>query len=83
MWYGWMLTGENKHMLYIPEGFGHGFSVLSDDAEINYMCTNEYDSSLDAGIRYDDPDLKINWHIEEPVISDKDKELPYLSEVLA
>lgn len=83
LWYGWMLSGENKHMLYIPEGFGHGFSVLSEDAEITYMCTNEYDSSLDAGIRYDDPDLRINWHIEEPVISDKDKKLPYLKEVLA
>ncbi|MDB4330346.1 dTDP-4-dehydrorhamnose 3,5-epimerase [bacterium] len=77
-WVGFELSENNKHMLYIPEGFGHGFSVLSDEAEIAYKCTNEYDSSLDSGIRFDDPELDIKWHIEVPVISEKDQKLPFL-----
>lgn len=82
-WVGFELSQENKHMLWIPEGFGHGFSVLSDEAEIAYKCTNEYDPSLDSGIRYDDPELGIDWHVKEPLISDKDKVLPFLKDTLS
>jgi dTDP-4-dehydrorhamnose 3,5-epimerase len=77
-WVGFELSEENKKMLYIPEGFGHGFSVLSDDAEIAYKCTNEYDPDLDAGIRWDDEELNIDWRIKEPVLSEKDVKLPSL-----
>ena len=81
-WVGFELSEDNKHMLYVPEGFGHGFSVLSDEAEVQYSCTNEYSPDLDAGIRYDDPELNINWHVEDPVISDKDEKLPTLAKYL-
>jgi dTDP-4-dehydrorhamnose 3,5-epimerase len=80
-WVSFELSEENKKMLWIPEGFGHGFSVLSKEAEICYKCTNEYDSSLDGGIKYDDPDLNIDWKIENPVVSEKDNNLPYLKDI--
>jgi dTDP-4-dehydrorhamnose 3,5-epimerase len=80
-WLGFELSDLNKHMLYIPEGFGHGFSVLSEEAEVQYSCTNEYSPDLDAGIRFDDPELNIKWHVENPVISEKDSKLPYLKNV--
>lgn len=81
-WLSFELSASNRRMLYIPEGFGHGFSVLSSTAEICYKCTNLYDSDLDAGIRFDDPELNIDWGVKDPVISDKDKKLPTLSEFL-
>lgn len=78
-WVSFELSEENKYMLWIPSGFGHGFSVLSKEAEICYKCTNEYDSSLDSGIRFDDPELNIDWKVTNPVVSEKDSKLPYLS----
>lgn len=81
-WVGYHLSEENKHMLWIPEGFGHGFSALTDHVEITYKCSDEYDPKLDGGVRFDDPELDIQWDIENPVISDKDKLLPYLKDVI-
>jgi dTDP-4-dehydrorhamnose 3,5-epimerase len=80
-WVSFELSEENRSMLWIPAGFGHGFSVLSKEAEISYKCTNEYDSDLDAGIRYDDPELNIDWKIKNPVVSDKDITLPFLKDL--
>jgi len=77
-WLGVELNENNKQMLYIPPGFGHGFSTLSDEAEINYKCTCEYDFNLDGGIIWNDEELMIDWKIENPLISDKDEELPTL-----
>jgi dTDP-4-dehydrorhamnose 3,5-epimerase len=74
------LSEENKCMLWIPEGFGHGFSTLTDGVEITYKCTDVYDPNLDGGIRFDDPELNIDWKIKEPILSEKDKKLPYFSE---
>jgi dTDP-4-dehydrorhamnose 3,5-epimerase len=79
-WVGFELSEENKCMLWIPEGFGHGFSTLTDDVEITYKCTDVYDPNLDGGIRFDDPELNIDWKIKEPILSEKDKKLPYFSE---
>jgi len=79
-WFGIELSQENKKMLYIPEGFAHGFSVLSDEAEILYKASNEYAPECDAGIRWDDKELNINWGIEVPLISEKDKILPTFNE---
>lgn len=76
------LTEENKHMLYIPEGFAHGFVTLSNEAEIIYKTTAEYKPEADLGIFWADKDLSIDWGIDfEPIISEKDKLLPNLREV--
>ena len=76
------LSEENKHMLYIPEGFAHGFVVLSDEAELLYKTSNEYAPSADRGIRWNDEDLNIDWGIDfEPVLSEKDKKQPLLKEL--
>lgn len=79
-WFGAELSEENKNMLYIPEGYAHGFSVLSEEAEVLYKASNEYAPKLDAGIKWDDKDLNIDWKVKSPVISEKDKTLPTLNE---
>jgi dTDP-4-dehydrorhamnose 3,5-epimerase len=77
---GTILSGENKRMFYIPEGFAHGFLVLSDEAVVAYKCTELYHPEYDAGIIYNDPDIGIDWPLDgiEPILSDKDKKLPTL-----
>lgn len=78
------LSEDNKHMLYIPDGFAHGFVVLSDGAELLYKTSNEYASQADRGIRWDDKDINIDWDIDfEPVLSDKDMSQPLLREVFS
>lgn len=82
-WVSVELTEDNKKMLWIPEGFGHGFLTLSEIAEINYKCTVEYDSSLDAGIIWNDPEIGIDWGITvPPSLSEKDIALPYLKDAI-
>lgn len=68
------LSAENKKQLFIPAGFAHGFSVLSDVAEVMYKCDNYYNKESEGGIMYNDPSLKIDWKIpaDKAVISDKD-----------
>lgn len=78
-WVGETLSAENKHMLYIPPGFAHGFCVLSEEAEVLYKATNEYAPKYDAGIRWNDPEIGIEWPIENPILSEKDATLPTLS----
>ena len=75
---GEILSGENKRMLYIPEGFAHGYLVLSDVAVFTYKCTRLYHPEYDAGIIYNDPDIGIDWPLDgmEAILSDKDKKLP-------
>lgn len=72
------LQGEDNVFIYIPPGFAHGFSVLSDEAHFLYACTKEYTKSAEGGIRYDDPTLNINWGVSSPIVSDKDLQLPFL-----
>ncbi|MFI5129385.1 MAG: dTDP-4-dehydrorhamnose 3,5-epimerase [Chitinophagales bacterium] len=76
------LTGENKKQLYIPPGFAHGFSVLSEKAVVFYKCDQFYNRESEAGIRYDDPHLNIDWRIptDKAIISDKDEKLPLLAD---
>lgn len=84
-WFGITLSAENKKMFYVPEGFAHGFVVLSDMATFTYKCTNFYAPEFDGGIRFDDPDIGIQWPTEEigaPLLSDKDRQLPFLKEVV-
>ena len=82
-WYGVNLSGNNKLQLFIPRGFAHGFVVLSEEAIFSYKVDNLYAPAYDAGIRYDDPDLLIDWEISMDVIklSAKDRELPLFSKL--
>lgn len=73
------LTEENRHMLFIPKGFAHGFVVLSDEAEILYKTDEEYFPSLDRGVLWNDKTLNIDWEIKNPILSEKDKVQPMLS----
>lgn len=79
---GEILSGENKRMLYIPEGFAHGYLVLSDTAVFTYKCTQLYHPEFDAGLIYNDPDIGIDWPTTglEISLSDKDKKLPTLKQ---
>lgn len=75
-WYGVTLSAENKKQFYVPEGFAHGFYVLSDEAEFFYKCTDFYHPGDEGGFMYNDPTVAIDWPIEpgtEPILSDKDK----------
>lgn len=74
-WYGEELSDENHLQMYVPSGFAHGFCVLSEFADFCYKCTDYYNSKDEGGIRFDDPDLDINWPINKPIVSEKDKEL--------
>jgi len=79
---GVILSEFNKYQLYIPRGFAHGFVVLSDVAEVVYKVDNVYAPDYDAGVIWNDPDIGIDWPIEEPVISKKDQKLPTLRELV-
>ncbi len=79
-WVSVILSEENKNMFFIPEGFAHGFCVLSDYAIVMYKVSEEYSKEHDKGIRWNDPDLDIEWPIKNPIISEKDKNLPFLRE---
>ena len=81
-WYGVELSGENRLMLYIPPGFAHGFLTLSEEAHFLYKCTHEYDKGSEGGIRWDDPDVGIEWPIHDVVVSDKDAALPCLKNAI-
>ena len=72
-WVGYVLSEENKKELFIPaEGFAHGFCVLSDEAEITYKCSNEYNPASESGVIWNDESIKIDWPIKDPILSDKD-----------
>jgi dTDP-4-dehydrorhamnose 3,5-epimerase len=77
-WTGVELSAENKRMLYIPEGFAHGFQTLSDDCELIYHHSQFYQPNVEAGIRYNDPKIAINWPLPLSNISKRDEEHPFL-----
>ncbi|SBS61198.1 dTDP-4-dehydrorhamnose 3,5-epimerase [Vibrio atlanticus] len=76
-----LLTGENKIQFYIPPGFAHGFVVLSDIADFQYKCTDYYDPSDESGLLWSDPGIDIQWPVINPLLSEKDKIQPLLSEI--
>jgi dTDP-4-dehydrorhamnose 3,5-epimerase len=83
-WEGVLLSSENKRQFYIPEGFAHGFLVLSDTAIFNYKCTDFYYPEYDSGLLWNDEEVGINWpldRIEEILLSEKDKKQKKLSEL--
>lgn len=76
------LSEENKQMLFIPEGFAHGFVVLSDEAELLYKASGEYNPLADRGLLWNDKDININWEIDfDPILSEKDKIQPTLNKI--
>ncbi|HYE37890.1 dTDP-4-dehydrorhamnose 3,5-epimerase [Methylocaldum sp.] len=79
-WFGALLSEENHHQLYVPEGFAHGFCVVSETALFSYKCTDFYNPSAEYSLRWDDPDLGIAWPIDNPVLSTKDESARFLKD---
>lgn len=77
-WTGVTLSGDNCRMLYVPEGFAHGFCALSETADVVYKTTAEYSPELEGGIRWDDPQIDIHWPVTNPILSRRDAALPLL-----
>lgn len=80
-WAAVILSAENKRQFWIPEGFAHGFAVLSERAIFSYLCTDQYHKAADANVRWDDARIGIDWPISAPLLSDKDAKAPCLDEV--
>ena len=84
-WYARTLSDVNREMLYISPGFAHGFFVLSRQALVGYHCFGAYDKQSDTGVAWNDPDLAVSWPIPPgvtPIISGRDRSLPFVREVL-
>ncbi len=75
-----LLSAENKKQLLVPQGFAHGFSVISETASVMYKCDQVYDKTSEGGIKFDDPSLNIDWgmNLDEAIVSEKDQVLPYI-----
>ena len=76
-----ILSADNKRHFWIPEGFAHGFVVLSEAALFTYLCTATYDRDADAGVRWNDARLAIDWPVAEPLLSAKDANAPFLDDI--
>jgi dTDP-4-dehydrorhamnose 3,5-epimerase len=76
LWVGERLSVDNLKILYIPEGFAHGFCVLSDTATITYYCTNVYSKEEERGFIWNDSQLKIDWPVKAPIVSERDAKFP-------
>ena len=79
-WVGLKISADDFRLIYVPTGFAHGFCVVSDEADVAYMVTEEYAPEADRGIAWNDPVLGIDWPVEEPILSKKDSELPDLND---
>ncbi len=80
-WEAHLLDDEAHRQLFVPVGFGHGFAVLSDLADVTYMLSSLYDPATESGIAWDDPDVGVEWGVREPLLSERDKSAPKLAEV--
>ena len=81
-WVGEILSDENKHQLFIPAGFAHGYYVMSETAEITYKCSEIYHPEDELGLRWNDPDIAIEWPALDPILSNKDAMLPFLADII-
>ena len=79
-WVSVELTEKNKKQLFVPRGFAHGFMTLTDNTEFQYKIDNYYDKESDKSIRFDDPEIGIDWGNENPILSEKDKNTPFLKD---
>jgi dTDP-4-dehydrorhamnose 3,5-epimerase len=80
-WEGHVLDDERHHQLFVPIGFAHGFVVLSDVADVAYLVSSLYDPATEAGIAWDDSEVGVDWRVEEPLLSERDKSAPRLAEI--
>lgn len=79
-WFGLILDDQSQQMLYIPVGFAHGFCVLSEFAEVQYKCSSVYNGATEAGIAWNDPEVGVQWPVQEPLLSIRDQNNPTLRE---
>ena len=82
-WEGYVLDDRLHRQLFVPVGFGHGFAVLSEQADVSYQLSSLYDPATESGIAWDDPDVGIEWPVEEPLLSDRDRGAPTLAKAAA
>ena len=80
-WHGEKLSADNMKMMYIPEGFAHGFQTLEKNSELLYLHTEFYSPEYEGGVRFDDPELAIDWPLPPAMISERDRSLPLVSEL--
>ena len=80
-WEAVVLSAENRRQFWIPEGFAHGFAVLSERAVFSYLCTDVYVKEADAGVRWNDGDIGVDWPISDPLLSPKDNAAPLLADI--
>lgn len=80
-WEGHVLDDQTHRQLFVPAGFGHGFTVLSDVADVSYLLSSVYEPSTEAGIVWNDPDVGVEWPVSEPLLSERDKSAPRLAEI--
>lgn len=80
-WEAVLLSAENKKQFWIPEGFAHGFAVLSEQVLFSYLCTEVYVREADAALRWDDADIAVDWPISAPILSAKDERAPFLGDI--
>jgi dTDP-4-dehydrorhamnose 3,5-epimerase len=80
-WVGEILSEKNHKLLYVPQGFAHGFCVLSEEADVTYKVNNEYSPETDRGLLWNDPKVGVKWPIEKPITSKKDQQQPLLENI--
>lgn len=80
-WEGIVLSAENKRQFFVPPGYAHGFLVLSKSADFEYKCTDYYDPQDEGAVHWKDPDLNIEWPLEAPLLSEKDRNAPFLRDM--
>ena len=83
LWEGHDLDDERHRQLLIPPGFGHGFCMLSEEADVSYRLSSHYDPEQELGVAWDDPELAIEWPVSDPIVSERDRDAPSLTEVTA
>jgi dTDP-4-dehydrorhamnose 3,5-epimerase len=76
-----VLSAENARQLYVPEGYAHGFVVTGDEALFHYKCTDFYHPESEGVVRWDDPAIDVDWPVDDPILSDRDREAPTLAEI--
>ena len=80
-WFGVELSADNQTQLFLPKGFAHGYSVMSERAIVQYKVDAPYNPQAENGIRFNDPDLGIDWQVDNPTLSEKDQKLPFLKDL--
>ena len=80
-WFGAVLSEDNRRQLFVPEGFAHGFCVLSTSAHVAYKCSDYYDPEDEGGLLWSDPDIAINWPVTNPILSPKDSQFGCLKDL--